>query len=402
MSAWLGQPALIDPVIGVPNHQGIMRSLFALAEEPLQVAMIVTRLRGEAARNPILVDVAIQQIARLVLGALPGTIIGRISAAELLIVLPEKTQHEAENILDALCSHLSRARIHIGDQRAVPYTSLGMSAGCLSTVSPVFLVEKAREEAREDEAELGALDSLIYGISETDFRMLYQPIVSLNNGEVQMVEALARFVDDHGQHVSPLHVVAAAERAGTVCKIDEVIARRALKDMCMSKAAGAPTIGLCINLSAASLLDRKLVDTLCQLLLEADTDGVVFELTETMGLYDIAKAGEHMRELRGAGAIFSLDDFGTGHANFEYLERLPFEWVKIDGRFVHNASSSVRRTELLRSINRGIKSLGALSIAEHIESEADYTFARSLGIDYGQGYFIGRPQPKECFTSSVP
>jgi EAL domain-containing protein (putative c-di-GMP-specific phosphodiesterase class I) len=118
-----------------------------------------------------------------------------------------------------------------------------------------------------------------------------------------------------------------------------------------------------------------------------------FELTETSAVSNLARADRLMQRLRGVGCSFALDDFGTGLSSLVYLKSLPVSVLKIDGAFVRDAGTNQRTESMVRAIAQLARTMGMETVAEYVETDELRTRMASLGVDYGQGFAIGRPVP---------
>lgn len=152
---------------------------------------------------------------------------------------------------------------------------------------------------------------------------------------------------------------------------------------------------LTVNLSAHAFNNPSLLEHLKQLLRETklDPQQLIFEMTETAALADMAAAHKLMVAINNIGCQFALDDFGTGFSSFYYLKKLPFEFIKIDGSFITKLSERVDDQVLVKAMSEIAKAFGKKTIAEQVEDERVMTLLSQYGIDYAQGYHVGRPMP---------
>jgi EAL domain-containing protein (putative c-di-GMP-specific phosphodiesterase class I) len=155
-----------------------------------------------------------------------------------------------------------------------------------------------------------------------------------------------------------------------------------------------------INLSAISLNDEKFIDFVKSQLVEHSVppEVICFEITETAAISNLTKASQLIQELKQMGCRFALDDFGSGMNCFAYLKLLPIDYLKIDGTFIKNIINEPIDQELVACMNRIAHVVGAKTVAEWVEDEATLQILRAIGIDYGQGFGISRPEPL-VFTS---
>jgi EAL domain-containing protein (putative c-di-GMP-specific phosphodiesterase class I) len=118
---------------------------------------------------------------------------------------------------------------------------------------------------------------------------------------------------------------------------------------------------------------------------------IIFEMTETAAVADIGPARQLMKAINEIGCLFALDDFGTGFSSFDYLRRLPFEYIKIDGSFIRNLSSRPDDQVLVKAIVEIARAFNKKTIAEQVEDAGTLAFLQEYGVDYAQGFYTGRP-----------
>lgn len=126
-----------------------------------------------------------------------------------------------------------------------------------------------------------------------------------------------------------------------------------------------------------------------------------FEITETSAIANFNQAVEFIERLRNLGCQFALDDFGNGLATFNYLKNLPVDYVKIDGSFVRNILLNIVDCAMVESINQIAHLMQIKTVAEFVENEAIFAKLGTLGIDYAQGYWNGKPQPLELLLQTI-
>jgi EAL domain-containing protein (putative c-di-GMP-specific phosphodiesterase class I) len=151
---------------------------------------------------------------------------------------------------------------------------------------------------------------------------------------------------------------------------------------------------LSINLSGTSVTDDSFMDYLFEQISEygVGTSRICFEITETGTISNLVKAADFVRAFRNIGCKFSIDDFGTGLASHNYLRELPVDYVKIDGSFITNIHNNRNDYAIARSINDLAHFLGQETIAESVENDAIVAKLREIGVDYLQGWGVGRPK----------
>jgi len=219
-----------------------------------------------------------------------------------------------------------------------------------------------------------------------------QPVVSVRERGVRLVESLARGVDATGRVRPPAELFAEAVRGGYVrqlgdrCRREAFAAYRLVQD-------GDRTPMLSINTDSSLVLEgsagaQRLVDEVLEMGIAPSS--VALEILES-ALSDAQKLEEFCRAVKRAGFLVALDDVGTGHSNLERIPRLEPDILKIDRQLVHGMSESYHRREVFRSLLQLAHQIGALAIAEGVETENDVRTALSLGCDLFQGFYFGQP-----------
>ncbi|MGH6908249.1 MAG: EAL domain-containing protein, partial [Aestuariivirga sp.] len=257
----------------------------------------------------------------------------------------------------------------------------------------VHVYAASDEELRQRQGEMQWIPRLHRALAEDRFRLYAQPIVALNDhgGEVEYSEVLLRLADEHGGLLLPGVFIPAAERYQQMRAVDRWVVRAALSHL----AARGDVAHYGINVSAQSLCDADFLDFV---LGQLDAAGVppgqiCFEITETAAITDLKHALRFMSAIKERGCRFALDDFGSGLASFGYLKTLPVDYLKIDGHFVKDIPTDPFDDAVVQAIQRIAGSLGLMTIAESVESEAILERVKAIGIDFAQGYALAEPKP---------
>ena len=227
--------------------------------------------------------------------------------------------------------------------------------------------------------------------------LMSQTIVPLDPActEGDHYELLVRMRDEDGGLIPPGLFLPAAERYNLIGRLDRWVVRHAFELLAATPAAIDKLHTCSINLSGDSVSDVSFLDYVIE---QFDQTGVppakiVFEITETAAITHLTRAKAFMMALRKIGCRFSLDDFGSGLPSFGYLKTLPVDYLKIDGMFVKDMLDDPIDHAMVKSINEIGHVMGKRTIAEFVENDAIRERLRQLGVDYAQGYGIGRPQP---------
>ncbi|KJS18403.1 MAG: hypothetical protein VR69_00840 [Peptococcaceae bacterium BRH_c4b] len=154
-----------------------------------------------------------------------------------------------------------------------------------------------------------------------------------------------------------------------------------------------PELKLFINLSGVTLGDEAILELIESNIRDSgiDPSRIGFEITETAAVKDILRAERWVRRFKSLGCLFALDDFGIGFSSFSYLRILPVDYIKIDGSFIRDVDKEPVHLALIQAINTIANTLGKKTIAEFVENEDILKVLQAVGIDYGQGFYLGRP-----------
>lgn len=227
------------------------------------------------------------------------------------------------------------------------------------------------------------------------FQIWRQPIRSLHapgNGNIHHYEFLLR-MQDGGNIVLPGAFLPAAERYDRMRDIDRWVIDQALRYIGHSADTGDRFHS--INLSGGSMSDEGLREFVNDRMAAYGVDprSVCFEVTETVAIANFSAAIDFMSRLRETGCRFALDDFGSGLSSFAYLKSLPVDFIKIDGKFIRNLHSDPMDRAIVEAIHRVAHVANLQTIAEFVEEPSIIEILHSIGVDFAQGYGIGRPEP---------
>jgi diguanylate cyclase (GGDEF)-like protein/PAS domain S-box-containing protein len=232
-----------------------------------------------------------------------------------------------------------------------------------------------------------------------DQLMLYcQPIVPLGDGDQRLhYEILIRMKDGHSRPIAPGCFLPAAERYDAILKIDRWVLARTLTWLAANPDETAKLEMCSINLSRRSLADQSFHEFAADLIDRSPVPAgkLCFEITETGAIADMNKTIAFIDALAGRGCRFSLDDFGTGVTSFSYLKQLPVDFIKIDGSFIQTMCKSKVDFEMVRFTNDISHMMGRRTIAEYVSDPQIADQLKRIGVDFAQGYWVGRPRPLE-------
>jgi PAS domain S-box-containing protein len=275
----------------------------------------------------------------------------------------------------------------------VAYSAAALGNGAANQgVVVVFrdITEEKKEQAalQRELATLNWVGRIRDALDEDRFVLYSQPIVPLTDGNPSE-ELLLRMIGRNGEVILPGVFLPAAERYGLITEIDRWVITQAVR----LAANGNRTIEA--NLSATSIEASDLVPFIERQIQEqaADPANLVFEITETALMKDITFGMQFARGLREIGCGLALDDFGTGYGSFTYLKNLPLTYVKIDIDFVRDLATNPANRHVVAAIVSLAKAFGLQTIAEGVENEETLTLLRADGVDFAQGFHLGRPEP---------
>lgn len=371
---------------------------------------IINNLEGHAAGDRLLVVIA-NKLRRLV-G--PDDILARISSDEYAVLI----EHIDENTAISVAETIRRAldEFHFSSEGRTYH--VGASIG-IALIRPDENVSASETLARADQAcyvakthgrnlihlfnkedeEMHIHRSAAYwvpivrkALADNSFRLLFQPVLNLANSRVEHYEALIRLVDEHGKLISPAHFIPIAERMGLIHDIDRWVVNRAI-DILSNLPADHEYLSLNINLSGHAFQDPALFALVREKLAATRIDArrIVFEITETAAISNFDQTREMVIQLRRLGCRFALDDFGAGFSSFNYIKHFPVDYLKIDGAFIVNLINDSTDQSLVKSMIDIARCLNIKTVAEFVENQETLGLLKAYGVDYGQGFFIGKP-----------
>ncbi len=347
--------------------------------------------------------------------------VARLGGDEFAVLLPEADETSAESVAALLverirehCASLDGAHRRVTASIGVVTFEIAASHEGDAIALADMLMYDAKDAGRDGYVlltsadhrhprlgtRLGWRDRIEHALEHDLFEIHLQPILDISRNVVTRAEALVR-LRDGAELISPGRFVYVAELTGLAPALDSWVLRHSVAHLARLREEH-PGFTLEVNISAQSIghpgVEKALLDALAEY--RVDPGAVVLEVTETAAVQDVAAAKAFGERLRALGTHFALDDFGAGYGSFYYLKHLVFDYVKIDGEFVTDAHRSPMDRQLLRSIVDVARNLGKGTIAEFVADEEAFVLVRELGVDYAQGYFIGRPTVVDDFVAS--
>ncbi len=247
-------------------------------------------------------------------------------------------------------------------------------------------------EAEQMVADVNWVSKLRAAIDNDEFQLRYQPIVRLDTGETSHHEVLLRMKNGSGRLIAPEAFLPAAVRFGLMAEIDTWVVEAAIAELARYR-SDSPELRFALNLSANAFEAENLVAWVHSQLDRhgVPADGITFEITESLAVRHQPHVEKQIAGLRELGCRLALDDFGTGYSSFSYLQKLPVDIIKIDGTFIRNIVDNPVDQKMVRLIGEIGREAGIETVAEYVQSSAAFSLLGKLGIDYAQGYYIGRP-----------
>lgn len=412
-----------DPLTGLANRRKFQHELqLHLKREDVGGAVLMLDLDHFKDVNDSLGhgvgDQLLVLLARALRGRLrEGDVFARLGGDEFAVLLPEAdlgvAERAAEDIVALVREHMSqldgvqrRVTVSVGGVVIEPDDSTVSLLATADTMlydakeagrNRVAVLDRRVHAQPEGSARMMWAERIDTALARDDFELHLQPILDVATGRVTGAEALLRMRYD-GEIVMPGQFLPVAERSETIVQLDRWVVRRAVELLATLQSTD-PGFRLSINLSAKSVHGLSIEDEL-RAALElhgADPRGLVLEITETAALRHIDEAREFIERLRPLGCRFALDDFGAGFGSFYYFKNLHFDVVKIDGQFVDGCAGSPMNRAIISSVAQMATELGKTTVAEFVTDSATLEVVDTLGVDFAQGYHVGRPIPVDDF-----
>jgi Amt family ammonium transporter len=349
----------------------------------------------------------------------PGALAARIAGDRFAVFLPDCTLEFAHQIGDMVrrqCAGLTYARadgtVQVSVSMGVAELPEGSRNRLAHGLANAEIACKAAKDRGRDRVEVFqdadlsiirrstdiiVVQALHEALAGDRFALFAQPILPLCAEHTEpRFEFLLRMVSENSELLPPEKFLSAAERYQLLPAIDRWVITNALAALAGHAASlKGRAMRFSINVSGASIAAEEFLEFLEGSIAESGLPPEIlcFELTETSAVSNLASAEKLMHKLRALGCTFALDDFGTGLSSLAYLRALPVSVLKIDGAFVRDAGTNQRTESMVRAIAQLARTMGMETVAEYVETDDLRTRMAALGVDYGQGFAIGRPVP---------
>lgn len=430
LQAQFTKDAQLDALTGVCNRREFERRLkhalqrahseqvyHALCHIDIDKFQVINNTWGYGAGDAMLKGIA--QSLRNALGD-RGTV-GRLASDEFMMLLEDVSDpKDASAIVERLVAEASEFRlqwegIYINVRMSVGMVIVNSSStdildfmraaqsGCSLAkkrsdilIHAVEMDDTALAHHRSVMDWIGRIDELL---DEDRLALVCQKIAPLDQEQIHSshYEVLLRVREASGELRPAGDLIIAAEEYQRITSIDKWVVRRTLHWMAAHRDRLDEIGGIAINLSGLSLSDTEFMDFVLEQLVSADIllEKVCFEITETAGIGNLSDTVDFILEMKETGCLFSLDDFGTGLSSYDYLKKLPVDFLKIDGSFVQDICKVASDYAMVKSITEIGHFMGKRVIAEHAGDSFALEQLRQIGVDYVQGFAIAKPVPME-------
>ena len=365
-------------------------------------------------------DIILKEVAQL-FGHNIGDehLIFRIGGDEFAVILKEVSLLDAHIIDEGICMAIDKHEFHSEENSFSISCSIGLTQitcenhdanESLKQADIALYIAKSlgrnlvhcyNKEDAENNTLQGGLEwghAVRQALQNEKIELHYQPIWSFKHANIAYFETLLRLrVND--ELIYPNQFIPALELLNDTFLMDQCVVKHAIKAL----SEHAELSQVAINLSAHSFLDERLLPHIqdCLVQYQVNPSRVIFEITESASINNLSATQTMIKKLNQLGCHFSIDDFGTGFSTFSYLKQLPAQHVKIDGSFVRDMLNDPIDLALVKAVNDISHSLDKHSVAEYVESKEIFDALKEIGIDYGQGYFIAKPQPIELLKKEI-
>jgi len=410
-----------DPLTGLLNRQDFEIYLEAALEQVgqrgithslLYLDLVELKLVNDC-HGHVAGDELLRQIAELLRREVSEEmVLGRVGGGDFSLLLENHDAAKAADFARGLQRAFQGFRFNWGGQHLEIAFNIGLvaiDASQLSVQQALKAADSASYRARqrgrnkihifdskdgldERHGRLHWVQRVRKALAEDRFVLYQQRIEALHENGQGLHEILVRMLGDHGEPLAPGLFIPIAEAYNLAPLIDRWVLRKSF-DLLAQGMLDDNKVS--INLSGQSLSDETFLEDVLSYLKASrvDTSRIYFEITETNAVSNLAKALRFIGALKEKGCRFVLDDFGSGFSSFSYLRNLPVELLKIDGELVRDMARDPVLKAMVRSIHEISHSIGLKTIAEWVEDEATLEALKELGIDYGQGFLLHRPEP---------
>jgi len=417
-----------DQLTGLANRESFKRQVSDHIQlhcsEPETISGVVMHIdldKFQVINNSLGYSVGDQYLYRIsqsLQSFLPDSaVISRLGNDEFAVLLPKLLFVEAKEYAHSIRTLVQQIKLGEVKKETNITASIGLISldGSIFNVSQVFsslgqAVTLAKEKGanrvqvyQSDDAqlvqhakEMKAVHDITEALKNNGFVLYRQRIKSLSalaNQTTEHYEVLVRMIGENSIIIPPNSFIPAAEKHGLIRKLDHWVIENTFK--AISLAVDDKYTVYSINLSGLTLADRDTYDYVVELFkrYQVVAERICFEITETSAITHLKSALHFINKMKEFGCSFSLDDFGSGLSSFSYLQKLPIDIIKIDGAFVCDIDTNKVNRIFVENIKRTAVVMNIKTVAEFVENEVIEQLLGDIGIEYGQGYHIHKPEP---------
>ena len=413
-----------DPLTGLPNRTGSTRYLERILADsqnkPGQMALVFFDLDQFKDINDSLGhqlgDQLLCQIPKRLASVLNDRdFIGRHGGDEFLIAVHRPAREDIEQLAVNILRSLDRG-FAIDDNRFFVSASLGIAYYPESGETVSDLIQNAdtalfkaknagrnqfavftREMFSQAQHRLHLSRDIRHALDADQFKVVYQPIVNLNDLSMAGVEALLRWQHEKGYQVPPQEFIRVAEETGVIDRLGQFVLERSLSDLARWKQITPHPPALAVNVSGSQVRQDHFAEDLSLLLHKHRIDpGLVhIEITEEILIENLMRNRRLLKKLNDIGMRIVVDDFGVGYSSLAYLKNFPISVVKIDRSFVKDLACDREDQAITRTICSLAEDLGMQTVAEGVEKQQQLALLRGFRCQFAQGFLFSQPLPAE-------
>ncbi len=417
-----------DPLTGLPNRAVFLKRLgdaslrarrgvdgmFAVLFLDLDDFKLVNDSMGHHVGDEVLVQIA-RRLETCIRG---GDIVARLGGDEFAILLERVTDARETAIVAERVQEAIRAPMVISGYDWTATASIGVVLSSSANEQPEYLLRSAdmamyrakhqgraryelydRGQHAQALSRLQTESDLRRAVEREEFVLHYQPVMSMESGEIVGVEALVRWQHHERGLIPPNNFIPVAEETGLIVQIGRWVLQNAIRDIGELERDGVvrPTFTLAVNLSAREFSQLDLVRTVAEALNASRLAParLHLEITESVIFSQQVLAVDTVAELKALGVHIHIDDFGTGYSSLSYLQRLPVDAIKIDRSFVRAIEVESRSRHVVQSLVSLARGIGLDAVAEGVSSAGQLEMLRGMGCTFGQGFYFAKPVPRE-------
>jgi len=428
----ISRQATTDELTGLPNRhlmldrlETAMRSSSVTRLTCAVLVIDIDNLRrineafDHSAGDQLLRDIGmrLQQVAG------PQHTLARYGGDEFVLLVSEATAGDAIRRAEEVSNRVAETMIQpfsVAGIKSTPTVSIGIAISGEDGDTADLLVQRAklataqapqtdrntwrffnREMNERAQREIVIERHMWRALPNSEFSIVYQPIVAADGRGLAKAEALLRWTNPELGTIAPDEFIRIAEQSGLIIEVGQWVLEQACRQAAACRRELSQPLVICVNVSALQLRRPGFSASVAQALEKHALPAALLELefTENIMIDDDEIVFAQITELRDLGVSLSLDDFGTGFSSLSYLSRFEFSTLKIDRTFVRALDHDERSRRLAESICAIGKSLGLALVAEGVESEYQASVMTSFGVDYMQGFLFSKPLPADEFAA---